>query len=33
MCVPDMEKTQLYNVSVVLICAKEKKLMPGTELY
>lgn len=32
MCVPDMEKPQLCNISVVLICAKEEKLMPDPEL-
>lgn len=33
MCVPDMEKTQFCNISVVLSCAKDEKLMPDTELY
>lgn len=32
MCVPDMEKPQLCNISVVLICAKEEKLMPDPKL-
>lgn len=32
MCVPDMEKPQLCNIPVVLICAKEEKLMPDPEL-